>query len=564
MAAPSDLSYLRTPVEAPINYTTVFEIAQENALLHPNEEVLVLRDLDGSRSSLTNVSLYQQSEQLARYLVKWGVTKGDMVALVGPQTLEMAVGTLGIMRAGGIVLNVMVDMSKEDVRAQFQHVHPKFFLVDFGKNNSFLHAAKSVLEQYKGLSAESGNSQSVEVMTLSRTDVNDIDIAADLQNIKSSDTADVDLPQIYPEDKAIIFRTSGSTSNPKLVCHTHFEFTCTGIDLMSPLKPFDNVIFNNNNFAFSIGSIISNVIRKEKRIILTSSDTSTGQIADFIWNVLKEEQCRFALLSTFVIPDLLKLPETVIEGGFRLQCIGLSGQVIDNSYTRVLGRFCDRVKTEYGCTEALGIAMKYHTGNGDPLRAGDVGKPYPGVELRVVDAQDNPIKRDLIGNVQVRSPRLMKEYVGMPELTKRVFTAEHWYRTGDVGKITPNGNIILLGRERDVIYRGSQKIYSSVLEAILKEMEAIRNVCVVSVPDLRLKEEVCVCYVPFGEITAEDVKGYLNQVYVKENTLGGLNEIPSYILPFNAFPRLWNGKVDKITIRQQVIARLGLSEERYH
>ncbi|OWF51582.1 peroxisomal-coenzyme A synthetase [Mizuhopecten yessoensis] len=195
----------------------------------------------------------------------------------------------------------------------------------------------------------------------------------------------------------------------------------------------------------------------------------------------------------------------------------------------------------------------------EPLEAGDVGLPYSGVELRVVDRQELPIERGCIGRIQIRSPQQMKEYVGCPQLTKAAFTGDRWFRTGDIGELSSNGHLILLGRETDAISRGTRKIYPGMLEFLLKKMKSMKDVCVLPVPDKRLYEEIYVCFVPSGQITPEDVQQNCRQNLFTEHTLDTLGEMPMYFLQFKIFPKIGNGKSDKKAIRVEATQRLGLA-----
>ncbi|XP_033746870.1 polyketide synthase PksJ-like [Pecten maximus] len=424
MAALSNLSYLHVPPGRPYNYNTVTQIARENARLRPNQELLIIRELDGSRYTLTNASLYQQAEHLARYLVTLGVKRGDIVGLVGPNSLEKAIGSLGIMLAGAIIWNANINLkTAQDVMAQIQLLQARVMLVDCGKDNCFLPPVKAMLDHYTVQTDSANEDTDIKVTYLRKTDDN---MSETLERIQSLQLDQIELPIIYPEDDAIVLPTSGSTGKSKIVRHSHFS--------------------------------------------------------------------------------LYKLPSS-----------------------------------QYSV-------------------CGDVGRPFPGVEIRIVDHQDIPIEKGMIGKIQVRSPYAMKKYDRNPELTKRAFTEEKWYRTGDLGNLSRDGNLVIVGREADVISRGCKTIYPGVLESLLKGMTSIKDVCVVPVPDKRLLEEVCACFVSSGQVNPEDVKKFFEQKLFKEQTQNNLSEIPTYFLQFEAFPEVGNGKFDRKTIRRDAIARLGLTK----
>jgi len=115
-------------------------------------------------------------------------------------------------------------------------------------------------------------------------------------------------------------------------------------------------------------------------------------------------------------------------------------------------------------------------------RGGTVGFPLPGVELRVVDDANSPIAEGEIGNIQVRGPNVFKGYWRMPEKTAEEFTADGWFKTGDVGKIDERGYVSIVGRSKDLIISGGYNVYPAEIEAAINDMPGVAESAVVGVP----------------------------------------------------------------------------------
>ncbi|XP_069107987.1 putative acyl--CoA ligase YdaB [Argopecten irradians] len=562
MSDPHDFAYLHTPFTKPYNYSTVTKAAIKNARLRPNQEIFVLREPDGSRASLTNANLVQQAEQLARYLITQGIKKGDVVALVGPNMLEMAVAMLGVMMAGSVVLNITISTkSALDINGMLRQANVKLMLVGCGKDNYLLPAVKVILERCNVETDSSKGNGRIKMIFVGKIDMDGFQNTDTFQKIQTRDITEVNLPNVYPEDNAIIFSTSGSTGQPKMALHTHFGLSCSPLFLTQPEVDYTVRMYNDRPFAWSGGSPIFTILRGETRVLMNAYVTMKTQNTAFLWNILKEERCTHALLLPFLIQDLIQLSKTVEDDGFRLEQITTGGQMINSSYTGVIGRVSRTMMVVYASTETAGMAWNGPLGPTDCLQAGDVGQPYPGLEVRVVDDQERPVRNGAVGKIQVRSNQLFKEYVGDQQLTKSAFTDDSWFRTGDIGKISTDGRLIMLGRETDIISRGTRKIYPGAIELLLKNIKSIKEVFVVAVPDKRLYEEVCVCFVSSEKITPDEVEQYCHEHLFTDGTVDSLGEMPTYFLQFEEFPKLANGKPDKKALRREATAKLGLTEE---
>ena len=124
-------------------------------------------------------------------------------------------------------------------------------------------------------------------------------------------------------------------------------------------------------------------------------------------------------------------------------------------------------------------------------RVGSVGLPLPGVEARIVDPQDEtPLADGQVGEVQVRGPNVCKGYWGQPEQTAAAFTADGWFRTGDLGLREADGYYTLKGRSKDLIICGGYNVYPPEVELVLAEHPAIAASAVVGCPDAEWGERV--------------------------------------------------------------------------
>ncbi|MET9381453.1 acyl-CoA synthetase [Streptomyces sp. NPDC002928] len=156
-----------------------------------------------------------------------------------------------------------------------------------------------------------------------------------------------------------------------------------------------------------------------------------------------------------------------------------------------------RVIERYGMTETL---MNTSVRADGEARAGTVGVPLPGVELRLVEDDGTPITAydgESVGEIQVRGPNLFTEYLNRPDATAAAFTADGWFRTGDMAVRDPDGYVRIVGRKAtDLIKSGGYKIGAGEIENALLEHPAVREAAVTGEPDPDLGERIVAWIVP--------------------------------------------------------------------
>jgi acyl-CoA synthetase (AMP-forming)/AMP-acid ligase II len=156
----------------------------------------------------------------------------------------------------------------------------------------------------------------------------------------------------------------------------------------------------------------------------------------------------------------------------------------------------ETVVTGYGLTEATGIAtMCRHDDDPDTI-AKTVGRPIPGVEVRVVDDERRPLSPGEPGEVLIRGYNLMKGYLDDAEATAEAIDADGWLHTGDVGVFDERGNLRITDRMKDMFIVGGFNAYPAEIEGIMLQHPAVAQVAVVGVPDPRLGEVGAAFVVP--------------------------------------------------------------------
>ncbi|GAA2287654.1 acyl-CoA synthetase [Streptomyces ruber] len=168
-----------------------------------------------------------------------------------------------------------------------------------------------------------------------------------------------------------------------------------------------------------------------------------------------------------------------------------------HDHERIAAATGRRVIERYGMTETLmNTSVR---ADGEP-RAGTVGVPLPGVELRLVEEDGTPVAAydgETVGEIQVRGPNLFTEYLNRPDATAAAFAPDGWFRTGDMAVRDPDGYVRIVGRKAtDLIKSGGYKIGAGEIENALLEHPAVREAAVTGEPDDDLGERIVAWVVP--------------------------------------------------------------------
>jgi len=205
----------------------------------------------------------------------------------------------------------------------------------------------------------------------------------------------------------------------------------------------------------------------------------------------------------------------------------------------------------YGMSETVMLtsnpyaADKRHGGQSE-RRGGTVGFPLPGVKLRVQGDDGKALPVGEIGNIQVKGPNVFQAYWRMPEKTKEEFTADGFFKTGDVGKYDERGYVTIVGRSKDLIISGGYNVYPAEIEGYINEMPGVAESALVGVPHPDFGEVgvAVVIAKPGAQLNADAIVASL------KSQLANF-KIPKKCFVVAELPRNTMGKVQKNLLRDQ-------------
>ncbi len=206
----------------------------------------------------------------------------------------------------------------------------------------------------------------------------------------------------------------------------------------------------------------------------------------------------------------------------------------------------------YGMSETVMLTSNPCRAADGDRRRGTVGRTLPGVGLRVIDDAGAPCPAGEIGHIQVRGPNVFAGYWRMPEKTQEEFSADGWFKTGDVGLVGADGYVSIVGRSKDLIISGGYNVYPAEIEGFINDMAGVAESAVVGVPHPDFGEAVVAVVVakPGATLDATAMLASLKDQIANF-------KVPKQLFVVADLPRNAMGKVQKNLLREQHRALFG-------
>ncbi|MEY3486885.1 MAG: hypothetical protein RL075_890 [Pseudomonadota bacterium] len=223
-----------------------------------------------------------------------------------------------------------------------------------------------------------------------------------------------------------------------------------------------------------------------------------------------------------------------------------SAPLLIETFTDWQQRTGHTILERYGMSETAMLTSNPYRAQDGERRGGTVGFALPGVGLRVRGDDGRNLATGEIGGIEVKGPNVFKGYWRMPEKTKEEFTADGWFKTGDVGKIDGRGYITIVGRSKDLIISGGYNVYPAEIEGYINDMPGVAESALVGVP-----------HPDFGEVGVAVVIAKPGAPVSGEAVLASLKaQLANFKIPKKCFvlpelPRNTMGKVQKNLLRDQ-------------
>ena len=427
-------------------------------------------------------SLLARADALAGRLARLGLRPGMRIVVQLPNCWQFVVLTLACLRAGIVPVMALPAHRRHELAYLCEHSEARALAVpDVLRGFDHQQLAEELLAA----------SPTVEHVLVAGQDVRHHDLTV----LCSEGEGAVPVPP-DPAGVAVFLLSGGTTGLPKLIARTHNDYSYNARASAELCRLDQGTVYlvslpASHNFPLACPGILGTLLSGGRVVMLGSPDPASAFAA------IERE----GVTITAVVPAVAQrwLACATQDGAGALRTL----EVLQVGGARLADEHAARIKPVLGATlqQVFGMAegLLNYTRLDDPgeVIRGTQGRPLsPGDEIRIVDADGHDLPDGQPGALLTRGPYTPRGYYRAPEQNARAFTPDGWYASGDVVRRRPDGNLVVEGRDKDMINRGGEKISAEEVENLVYRMPGIAQVAAVAAPDAELGERICVFVVP--------------------------------------------------------------------
>lgn len=498
--------------------------------------------VDGD-TRLTYRELAGRADALACRLLDLGLNPGDAILVQLPNGWEFVTLTLACLRAGIAPVMALPAHRGHELRYLASHAEVTAIAVP-DRIGDFDHQALA-LEIAEATPSARFLLVAGDTIVTEATDLRALAHPAD---DPAATRARLDALAPDSGDIAVFLLSGGTTGLPKLITRTHDDYEYNA-RRSAEVCGFDRETVYlvslpaGHNFPLACPGILAALMNGGRVVLARTPDP------DKVLPLMAAE----GVTATAAVPAVVQRWIDAVASGRHaappaLRLLQVGGARLAPEVARraepVLGGTLQQV---FGMAEGL---LNYtRLDDPDDIKVETQGHPMcPDDEILVVDASDNPVPPGTMGALLTRGPYTPRGYYRAPEHNARAFTPDGWYRTGDVVRLHPSGNLVVEGRDKDLINRGGEKISAEEVENLIYRLPGVSRVAAVAKPDPDLGERVCAVVVaePGAGLTLKSVRAALTTMEVARYKL------PEFLWLVDELPLTKVGKIDKNQLRELI------------
>lgn len=513
---------------------TLLDYFTEAVAAHPDKTAVIGHvDATGARHTLTYAELDERCDRIAAGLLDLGVRPGQVVSAQLPNWWQLLALHLACLRVGAVTNALMPIFRIRELEFMLGLAESSVLLVP-ETFNGFDHAAMADELRARLPALE-------HVVTVRPDGGGAFDDLLGARAAGDADREQFHRRAIEPDDVSQLAYTSGTTGEPKGVMGTSNTLLCNVRDFAERLGlTSDDIVFMASPLSHQTGFLYGLIMPLMRAMTVTLQDIWRPPRAT---EIIQAEGVTFTMASTPFLTDLTSEAETHPDAFATFRLFLCAGAPVPRALVRrattALGA---RISSGWGMSEVGAVTLTSPEDPDDRVFETD-GFPLPGVELRIVAADETLAADDEEGRLHVRACSLFGGYLKRPEL--RGLDPEGWFDTGDLARIDSGGYLRITGRSKDIIIRGGENVPVVEIENLLYGHPDVSDVALVAMPDPRLGERACAFVVPRPGTTPTlaDLCAHLTETRTARAYL------PERLELLDDLPRTLTGKIQKFKLR---------------
>ena len=504
------------------------------ALMFPDQEILVSAD-----QRVTYGALWEDVQRFANALSAIGVRRGDCVAVLQTNSHRYVQAYYAAAALGAVFLPLNYRAKLPELEYMITTAQVRVLLVGdrYVETVRQLRPKLTTVQRYIALeTAQDG--------------------MARLDELLATAAPEFEPPETDDEDTSILMYTSGTTALPKAVMLTYNDFTayvCSNVELADGTPRGTALLCVPLYHIAGATNIMTSMFTGRRLVLLPQFDPKT-------WlETVARERVTHAFLVPTMVKQLIDHPQFSTYDVSSLENLSYGGAAMPFPVVR---RAIEMFPKTVGFVNAFGqtettstltvLGPEDHRLDGTAheveirlKRLKSIGRPLPDVELKVVDDDGQPLPLGQVGELWVRTPRVMKGYGAAGGTTSPL--QDGWLPTRDMGWLDEDGYIFLAGRKDDMIIRGGENIAPAEVEAVLYSHPGVDEAAVIGIPDVEWGQRVAAVVVPRPgvELSSEEIIEFCRQ------RLASFKK-PEVIQFAEALPKNPMGKILKKDLRAQL------------
>jgi fatty-acyl-CoA synthase len=555
-------SHVRGDTSLPINESTIGAVVKLAASRWPDVEALVSAE-QGVR--LTFAEFDRRVDELAAGLLALGLNRGDRLGMWAPNCAEWLLAQFATARIGIIQVNINPAYRLSELEYTLNKVGVKALIAaDAFKSSDYLGMLETLAPEIGGSRPGLLDAKRVpslrSVIKIGESPRNGwLNFSAVSKAGTAEDHAEVTriASSLDRYDAINIQFTSGTTGLPKgaTLCHRNLINNARFVGISMGLRNADRLCVPVPLY-HCFGMVMSNLACIVHGATLVYPSPGFDALA--VLKAVHSERCTLLqgvptmFIAELEHPQFAEFDLSSLRGGIMAgsPCpIEVMRRVVERMHMR-------EITIAYGMTETSPVSFQSSTVDSLERRVSTVGSIQPHMEAKVIDPDGQTLPRGEAGELCTRGYAVMLGYWDEPEKTAEAIDADGWMHTGDLGVINEEGYCNIVGRSKDMIIRGGENVYPREVEEFLFKHPAVQDVTVVGIPDGKYGEEVCawIRLRADSQVSEEDIKNFCRGQIAHF-------KIPRHVVFVAEFPTTVTGKIQKFLIRQEMVARLALTEQ---